>query len=452
MSGSILAKLAGDVHRLTLSRIPAEATELIRRAFLDTIGVALLGTRLESSAIAARVGLAQVGSGPCSIWGRARKTDVLTSALVNGTSAHAELFDDNSAPMIAHPSAPLVPALLALAQARRLSGTEVMVGYCAGFEVGVTLGRALNPRHYEDGWHATSVLGTLAGAAGCARLLGLDAARTAHAIGIAVSMASGVRQAFGTMAMALHSGLCARNAVHAALLAEAGLTADDKALEGRYGFFNLYVGSVPDALPTLGEPYELLASGIIVKPFPTGAPTLAAIDAALTLRARGLEPEAISAVECLVHPWNAMTLREEPPTDALRAKVNLRYCVAAALVFGKLTYRELMPACLTDPRVLSLMDRISIRTSADLPDNDEFPAAVIVTLGDGTRDEVRCDVPPGGSTRPLSQAALIGKFEDCATTVLDPETIAAVIAHVGRLETLQDVGSLCDLLKGNTKR
>jgi 2-methylcitrate dehydratase PrpD len=422
--------------------------DLIRRAFLDTIGVALLGTRLESAAITARVGLEQTaGTGPSSVWGMGRKSDALTAALINGTSAHAELFDDNSAPMIAHPSAPLVSALLSLAQARRISGADAVVGYCAGFEVGVTLGRALNPRHYEAGWHATSVLGTLGGAAGCARLLGLDAVRTAHAIGIAVSMASGVRQAFGTMTMALHSGLCARNAVHAALLAEAGLMADERALDGRYGFFKLYAGEPPDALPTLGQPFELLSSGIIIKPFPTGAPTLAAIDAAVKVRPRVGSPETIDSVECLVHSWNAMTLREEPPTDSLKAKVNLRYCVAAALVFGKLTYRELTPACLKDPGILALMEKISIRTSRDLPDNGEFPAVVIVTRADGKQEVERCDVPPGGSTRPLSRAELVAKFESCSEGVLAPADMASVIAIVQRLEMLPDLGPLCEILE-----
>src|SRR5258708_30447409 len=182
-----------------VEQLPQEAVALVKRAFLDTIAVTLLGSRLDAPRIVAGLELERGGKAQASLAGMGRRADVISAASINGTSAHAELFDDNSAPMIAHPSAPLVSALLSLAQARRISGADAVVGYCAGFEVGVTLGRALNPRHYEAGWHATSVLGTLGGAAGCARLLGLDAVRTAHAIGIAVSMASGVRQAFGTM-------------------------------------------------------------------------------------------------------------------------------------------------------------------------------------------------------------------------------------------------------------
>lgn len=136
-----------------------------------------------------------------------RRTDVLSAALINGTSAHAELFDDNNAPMIAHPSAPLFSALLPLAQARGASGQALIHAYAAGFEIGVKLGRMLNPKLYEQGWHATRVLGVLGSTAACCRLLGLDPKRTAAALGVAASMASGIRQNFGTMTMALHVGL-----------------------------------------------------------------------------------------------------------------------------------------------------------------------------------------------------------------------------------------------------
>ena len=447
---SAAAAIAERVCALRLEDIPEPALELIRRAHIDTIGVALLGTRLDSTRIAARVGLG--AGGPSSVWGMGAKADVLTAALINGTAAHAELFDDNSAPMIAHPSAPLIAALLPLAQARGLPGAEVAVAYCAGFEVGVGLGRALNPGHYEAGWHATSVLGVLGGAAACARLLGLDPGRTAHAIAIAVSMASGVRQAFGSMAMALHSGLCARNAVHAALLAEAGFAADAAALEGRYGFFHLYAGGPPERLPTLFEPFELLTSGIIVKPFPTGAPALAAIDAALRLRPRIGDPERIARIECLVHPWNEMTLRKEPPTDTLKAKVNLPYCVAAALIFGRLSYRELEGDCLRDPRIARLIARTGIATSADLPDNAEFPAELVVTLDDGARLVERCEVPPGGSSRPLRRDQLLEKFASCAELVLDAEAQRATLADLDRLERLPDLGALCERLEGRRGR
>src|SRR5262249_41351254 len=159
---------------------------------------------------------------PCSVIGHGFKADVLAAALANGTAAHAELFDDNNEPMMSHPSASLVSALLPLAQSRDLGGAEVLLAYVAGCEINVVLGRALNPRLYEAGWHVTRTLGVLGVTAACCRLLKLKGEPFRMALGIAASMASGLRQNFGTMTMALHAGLTARDGVQAALLAEKG--------------------------------------------------------------------------------------------------------------------------------------------------------------------------------------------------------------------------------------
>ena len=428
--------------------LPAAGVQLAKRAFVDTLGVTLLGARLEAPRILAAVECGAGGRPDASVVAMATKADVRSAALVNGTSAHADLFDDNSAPMIAHPSAPLVSALLPLAQSRGASGRAVLQAYAAGFEVGVKLGRMLNPQLYERGWHATRVLGILGCTAACCRLIGLDRGRTVAALGIATSMASGIRQNFGTMTMALHAGLTARDAVHAALLAERGFGADPNALEGRYGFFALFAGLAPALLP-LGDPFELVASGIIFKPYPSGAPTHAAVDAALVLRERmGGDASRVAKVVCFVHPWNAMTLREEPPRDMLQAKVNLRYCVAAALRFGELGYAQFEGASLHDAGLRELMARIDVRTSEDLPDNGEFPAEVEIETIDGRKHRQRCDVPPGGSTRPLTEAQVAAKFRNCAAVALDAAATERALSMIGRLETLATVVELCELLEG----
>ena len=211
MSNSI-DQIAAWAGALEATDVPAAAFALARKAFLDTLAVSLSGSQLESARI---VSALAPGSGPCSVIGQGFKTDLLAAALVNGTSAHAELFDDNSEPMMAHPSASLVSALLPLGQLRGLGGAEVLLAYVAGFEVNVVLGRALNPRLYEAGWHVTRTLGVLGVTAACCRLLKLGPQPFRAALGIAPSMASGLRQNFGTMTMALHAGLTARDAVQA---------------------------------------------------------------------------------------------------------------------------------------------------------------------------------------------------------------------------------------------
>lgn len=430
--------------------LPPDARALVRRALLDTLAVTLLGSRLDGPRIVAGVEAARGGTPVASLAGMGRRADLMSAALVNGTSAHADLFDDNSAPMIAHPSAPLFSALLPLAEVRRRSGPDVMDAYVAGFETGVRLGRLLNPAHYEKGWHATRTLGILGCTVACCRLIGLDIERTAAAIGIAVSMASGVRQAFGTMTMGVHVGLTARDAIHCALLAEAGMQADAHAIEGKYGFVQLFAGTPLGDL-SLGRPYELVQSGIIFKPYPSGAPTHAAIDAALALRSRlGRAPDAneVDRVECLVHPWNAMTLRTEEPRDMLQAKVNMRYCVAAALLHGEVGYRQFTQEALEQPALQALMAKVAISTAGDLPDNGEFPAEVRLLLRDAQPLSERREVPPGGSTRPLSSAEVERKFRSCAKVAVDDAEAERIVELVDRLDDLPDVGILCVALQG----
>jgi 2-methylcitrate dehydratase PrpD len=431
-----------------IGALPVPAVGLVKRAVLDTLAVSLLGSRQQGPRIVARLQFLQQERSVASVVGMGRKTGTLSAALINGTSAHADLFDDNNAPMIAHPSAPLLSALLPLAQARGCGGREVIDAYAIGFEVGVKLGRMLHPKLYEHGWHATRVLGVIGATAACSRMMRLDAKKCSAAIGVAASMASGLRQNFGTMTMALHVGLTARDAIHAALLAEAGFGADADALHGKYGFFPVFAQQNPEMLP-LGPPFELEASGIIFKPFPSGAPTHAAVDAALGLHQRlAGDVSGIERVTCLVHPWNAMTLREAPPQDPLQAKVSLSYCVAAALLKGRLTHREFAAECLNEPALRELAGRIDIQISAELPDNGEFPAEVQARLRDGQMLVERREVPPGGSTRPLSYEQLVEKFRSCATGTLAAAVVDRITDEVARFEDLCEVRTLCEMLEG----
>jgi 2-methylcitrate dehydratase PrpD len=440
--------IAAWASGLTLSQIPCPVTDLVKRAFLDTISVSLSGAQLDSARIVARLATDRTGARESSVIGQARKACVLDAALINGTSAHAELFDDNNEPMISHPSAPLVSALLPLGQARGKSGADVLLAYVVGFEVGVTLGRQLNPQLYEAGWHVTRILGNLGATAACSRLLGLDAKRTGAALGIAASMSSGLRQNFGTMTMALHVGLTARDAVHATLLAECGFGADADALDGKYGFFELFGGRKPHALP-LGAPFELEASGIIFKPYPSGAPTHAAVDAALALgQAIGGAAERIRKIRCLVHPWNFMTLREGKPKDTLRARVSLRYCVAAALRYGALGSAQFTDACLVDPAVERLMDLVEIEAASDLPNNGIFPAEVHIVLDDNSKLGERREVPPGAPQRPFSQEQADQKFRNCAQGVLSEGQMSPVSAMIATLDKLPAIATLCEALEG----
>jgi 2-methylcitrate dehydratase PrpD len=449
MNSGHLEQIAEWVAASCMTDLPQSAMIIVKRAFLDTLGVTVLGSRLEAARKVASIALGNgVANEGASLMALGRKADAQIAALINGTAAHAALFDDNNIPMIAHPSSPLVSSLIPLAQVRGLSGAELLLAYAVGFEVDVRLGRILNPSLYAAGWHATRVLGVIGSTAACARLLQLDPQRTAMAIGIATSMASGPRQAFGTMTMALHVGLTARDAIHAALLAEAGFEADRGALDGQYGFFRLFAGAQDVPPLRFGGRLELLASGITFKLYPSGAPTHAAVEAALALRLYIDNVALVERVRCKVHPWNFITLRDARPLTPLQAKVSLQYCVAIALHFGRLTEAHFSEAALSDPEIQRLMDRTNIEEDRSLPDNGEFPAEVQVDLLDGRVLIQRCQSPRGGTQFPIGDAELRGKFENCVAHVFDRPTAQRIEDMIAGLDSSASLDELCIALEG----
>src|SRR5882672_4022367 len=183
------------------------------------------------------------------------------AALANGTAAHALDYDDMCFVSLAHPSAPLVAAALAAADASGPTGRALLDAYVVGFELEARLGRAMNPRHYQRGWHCTSTLGTIGAAATASRLLGPDREAAGHALAIAASEASGIKENFGSMVKPLHAGLAARNGVIAALLAQAGMTASQAAIDGPQGFLAAMDSEQPELGPgadDLGSRWEIV--------------------------------------------------------------------------------------------------------------------------------------------------------------------------------------------------
>ena len=444
------SEVARWAYGVNFDEIPPAARQVARSGILDAISVSLSGSRLDATRIVTQVALTgNADEKSASLLGQGRRASLMDAALINGTAAHAELFDDNSQPMISHPSSPLVSALLPLGQVRRKSGREVLTAYACGFEVSVGLGRALNPGLYEKGWHVTRSLGLLGTTVACAKLLGLGVDQTVAALGIASSMASGLRQNFGTMTMALHVGLTARDAVHAALLAEAGLLSDPQSLEGKYGYFQCFSGQQPRAV-LLGQPWELLASGLIFKPYPSGAPTHAAVEAAIDIhRALHGAVDDIASVRCRVHPWNAMTLRDEPVRDTLQARVSMRYCLAAGLRYGELTSQQFEPACLADAQMQRLMSVVTIDVDDSLPDNGLFPSEVQVQTKSGQVCSVRREIPPGAPQRGWSLEEAQNKFRICGQGILSTQALDQSWALGMALEHCEEISELCVNLQGD---
>ena len=447
----ITQRLAEFVSATPSSAITPDAREQARRAFLDTLGVTLAGSREHASQKVAAMVRDQGGATDAAVFGHNFRAPAAEAALVNGTSAHALDFDDVSVSMTGHPSVPLLPAVLALAEKLGASGPEIVDAFVLGFEAECKLGRLIGAPHYALGWHPTSTFGTMGAAAACARLLRLDAERTQAALGIAASLASGVRQNFGSMTKPLHAGWAARNGVIAATLAGGGFTADAEALEGPGGFLRAASGAAesdPAPLNRLGDPWEIVSPGIGVKLYPCCYFTHTAIDAALQLRPSiGPDLEAIESIGVSLSPGTTMVLRKTLPRTGLEGKFSMEYCVAAALAGGAVALATFSDEAVARPDVTQLMSRVTV-TEDRPPANVSVggTAVVRVQLRDRTIESPAVEIPRGDPRNPLVWDQLCEKFRDCARDVIPQPDIRQLVELIARLDALTSVREITDTL------
>jgi len=335
-----------------------------------------------------------------------------------------------------------------------VGGGTLVAGYVVGFEVGAALGRALNPDHYTRGWHATASIGTLGCAAAAARVMGLDVAETRHALGIAASLASGLKENFGSMTKPYHAGHAAMHGALAAALAREGLDASDSALDGRQGYVAAFGGraGLDASLATLGARWDLLESGIAVKPYPSCALTHAAIDALLDLRTRHeLDPARIAEVEIGVNRVVPDVLVHHAPATPLERKFSMEFCAAAAVVQGRVDLDSFDGAGAADPALAALAARVRLIVDPTLPDQLEQHAwsRVTVRLADGTA----LAEPPRGAqghpATPLTPERLRAKFLACATRAISRDDAEGLAEQVAELEHVPDVRVLTARLVGD---
>ena len=450
---SATARLAEFTVKTSLDECPPEAVARVRLAALDTLGVMLAGAAEPAARAVRSLARAEGGAALCTVVGTRLVTAPGWAALANGTAGHAHDFDDTNFALMGHPSVPLFAAALATGEAEMADGKALVTAYLVGFEVSAALGRALNPAHYTRGWHATSSIGTLGCAATAARLLGLDATQTRHALAIAASHASGLKENFGSMTKPYHAGHAALCGVRYAQLAREGLTASDTALEGRQGYVAAFGGGPLDAaLDDLGRTWQLLASGIAVKPYPSCALTHPAIDALLELRGRhGLVPADIAAVEVGVNHVVPDVLTHTRPTTALERKFSMQFCAAAALAEGRVDLASFEDGPVRNPDVRRLMERVTMVVDPTLPDGlaQHAWSRVSVRLAGGRTLEAAARGARGHPDTPLSHDALRAKFLACAARAIARDEAEGVAEQLEHLEDIPDLRALTSRLVGD---
>src|SRR5437016_10146736 len=437
---------------IATSSVPEAALAPARNAFVDTIGVTLAGAVEPAARIVQKLAALECCAARCPIFGTDLRTSATWAALANGTAAHALDFDDMCFVSLAHPSAPLVAAAWAAAEIAGASGRALLDAYIVGFEIEGRLGRAMNPRHYQRGWHCTSTLGTIGAAAAASRLLGLDASATGHALAIAASEASGLKENFGSMVKPLHAGLAARNGVVAARLAASGMTASASALDGPQGFLAAMDSASPslDAQSDLGSRWEILDTGITVKLYPSCAATHPTLDTLLDLQRRHrFTAGDVETIEIGVDAITPTVLVHDRPSTALEGKFSMPFCAAAAIVDGRVGLDSFDDDRLRDDRIVRLMPRVRMHVDATL-DRSAAPltqALVTVRLADGRVLTALANGARGYPDRPAHDDELAEKFTACALRALPEARAREGLAALRAIDHAQRVRSLLDSLQ-----
>jgi 2-methylcitrate dehydratase PrpD len=402
----------------SVTDLPPASIGMAQRLMIDGIGLCVAARNEDY--IAATLAATDIG-GVCTAIGHEGRFSAFDAALINGTAAHGEDFDDTFEGGPVHSGAVVVPAVLALCERDGLDGAALARGIVIGCELMCRLSLATPRAIHKAGFHPTAVIGALAAAGGCAAALGLDSARTASALGIAGSMASGIIEylAEGTSTKRMHAGWAAQSGIRAALLAKAGFAGPRTVLDGVHGFYKAFAPSLtPDfdqVLDGLGTRW--LMETIAFKPYACGTMTQPYIDCAIRLAETGVDPDAIVSIVCdvgdgTVHRlWEDLAVKRRPPTP-YAAKFSTPYCMAVGFFDRAAGFAQFTAERVTDPAVLGLAAKISYRIDPDNPYPKAFTGHLLATLADGRTVEFAQRHMRGGMEDPLNDDELFRKSRE----------------------------------------
>lgn len=450
MPATVTERFIDEVLALRYAGLPAAAIETARHVTLDGLAV-MLGGATEPLGIG-RITLGYVkalgGAPQASVIAGGFKTSVTNAAYANGTLAHALDFDNTWYPLN-HPTSPTLPAILALAEDRRLPGRAVIEAIAVAFEVQGRLRMAATGLETGSGFHKPGTTGTFGATAAAGRLLGLDREQMLMAFGLAGSRAGSLAINTGTMTKSSHAGHAARMGVECAMLASLGWTASPGVFEPG-GFFDTFLGgdAEPERLVTnFARPLRMVDPGVGFKKYPSNYFTHRAIDAALALRARhALAAAQIEAVEVAFPKFDYVDRPQ--PRSGLDGKFSVQYATAVALLDGEVTVDSFTDERRRAPDVERLLPRVKLVADPSIPnDFDRMHATVRITLATGERFEETVQRLSGWIGAPLSEAQRLSKFHACARRVLDRPAAERVAELVQRLDTLEDVREIMDRVR-----
>lgn len=467
-ASSLTAYVADFIVRTRTRDIPADVMHLGKRSILDGIGLALAGSVAESGHIV-RKHLQSLVCAPrqgCTLIGSNMKMAARFAAFANGVAIHADDFDDTQLAvgkdrvygLLTHPTAPALPPVLAIGERDGRSGRDVLTAYQIAVEVETKISEAMNPRHYQDGFHSTATIGAIAAGAGPAHLLRFNAEQTRRTLSIAASQAAGLRENFGTMMKPFHAGRACESGVIAAEFAQLGFTATPIILEAGRGFYKAAGGGYDaDAIEgKLGKPWTFSFPGVSIKPHPSGSLTHPGMGLMLDLiRQHDIKADQVKSVSVGVNRQNVNALIHNRPTNELQAKFSMQFCMAILLLRRKAGLAEFTDEVVNTRDVKRLIEKIDYRVHpvAEAAGYEKMTTIIDIELMDGRTVSGRADFGKGSPANPMSDDELAKKFRECATWGKLPDASAEkVIEIVFNFEKLKNVRDLTKLLQTGARR
>ena len=412
---SVSQRLSEWASSLTPDDLPIAVVEKNRDIILDIVGLCV-AARHQDYVIATK---AAAEPGNHIIIGQAERVSPSSAALINGTAAHGEDFDDTFVGGPVHSGVVMVPALLAAAQTYKLDNRQVALGLAAGTEVLCRLALTLPKAVHKAGFHPTAVLGGFGAVLGICAACSADKTVTVNALGIVGSMASGIIEYLGdgSWTKRMHPGWAAQSALRAYAMARAGFVGPRAVFEGTHGVFSTFAPSIEphtdELFKGLGDTW--VSETIAIKAYPCGGMIQPYIDCAIQLRDRVKSLDDITSIVCktaegIVHRlWEPLEMKRRPPTT-FAAKFSTPFGVALGLVRGHANLEDYTDAAIKDETLLKIAGIVDFEIDPDNPYPYQFTGHVRLTYADGSVEEVEQGFIRGGVEAPLSGGEIEDKF------------------------------------------
>lgn len=420
--------------------IPGSVVAHAKKGLLNWLGVCIGASRHPSVEMVIELMTELKAGRQVSVLGRNDRADVLWASLINGMSSHIFDYDDTHLETIHHTSSPVAPVVFALGEQLNASPTDLLRAYILGCESELRISRAIYPSHYRHGWHITSTAGVFGAAIAAGVLLNLDEERMSHALGLAGTQASGLREMFGTMSKSFHPGKAAQNGLMAALLARKGFTSSTRVLEAESGFARVLSpeSNLEKVNQEWGSRWELLDNSF--KPYACGVVLHPCIDACIALRDHA-DPDSVQKIEIFVNPYVRELTGKENPATGLEGKFSIYHAAAVAFLDGDAGEKQFSDGRVRAPAVNKLRSKIGI-TLEDGFRKDETLA--ILVLSDGSEFAHKVEHATGSIENPMSMQALTKKFRNLVTGIIGERNAGEVIDLVEHIDSLPDISRLLD--------